>query len=49
MDDDIFNPRKRLLTDKETVELVEVVEATIDLVSTNKSRNPSLLIEEENK
>ena len=49
MDDDIFNPRKRLLTDKETVELVEIVEATIDVVSSNKTRNIVSSLENDNK
>lgn len=49
MDDDIFNPRKRLLTDKETVELVEVIEAAIEQVSTNKSHDPASMFDTNNK
>ena len=36
MDDNIFNPRKRLLTEKETVELVEVIEAANAKISGGK-------------
>mgnify|MGYP003332976552 CR=1 FL=1 len=44
MDDDIFNPRKRLLTDKETVELVEIIEAAINKVSSSNTNDDTDLV-----
>lgn len=43
MDDNILNPRKRLLTDKETVELVEIIEAANKKLSSNKDEEEIIL------
>lgn len=44
MDDNILNPRKRLLSDKETVELVEIIEAAQNKIKGRQETEEELIL-----